>query len=83
MAHGPDVRNANLLFEPVDQKIRRRTMIGSFDAKAALLTPERIVESQIRPGCANAVNFSNQLSHRWFANLIQRELDARRAAVDR
>jgi hypothetical protein len=42
----------------------------------------RVVERQIRPAQADAVNVSIKSSLQRFFNPIQRELDARRAAVD-
>jgi H2-forming N5,N10-methylenetetrahydromethanopterin dehydrogenase-like enzyme len=42
----------------------------------------RIVKRQICPAQADAINRSIKPSLQWFANLVERELDARRAAVD-
>ena len=53
------------------------------DAAAVLPIPGRVGESQIRIGQAAAVNLPIQRSLQRFAGLIQRELDARRAPIDR
>lgn len=45
-----DVRQTNVLIEPVDQEIRRGKVIGSHDALTVLLTLGCIAESQICPG---------------------------------
>ena len=83
VSHGPDRSKAILLFEPINQEIRCRLVIGGGEAAAVLLIPSRVVEGQIRPAQADAVNLSMKPSLQRFACLIQRELDARRAAIDR
>ena len=83
VTYGPDLREIDLLRQPVDQKIGCRSGASSVDGVAALLIPGRIAESQLSPGCADAVNFSCQDSKHGRAGLIQRKLDAGRAPVDR
>ena len=58
-------------------------MIGGFNVKTAILIPRRIFESEIRPAQADAIDFSMKRPLQRFANLIQGESDARRAAVNR
>lgn len=45
-----DVRQTDMLCEPVDQKIRCGVVIFRFDAPTVLLTLGHIAESQIHPG---------------------------------
>ena len=82
VSHRPDRFKTFLLFQPINQEIRRRFVIGGGEAEAPLPFPGRIMERQIRPAQADAVNLSIKPSLQRFACLIQRELDARRAAVD-
>jgi len=70
-------------FEPINQGIRCRLVIGGGDAAAVLLIPGRVIERQIRTAQADAVNLSQKPSLQRFASLVQRELDARRATIDR
>ena len=58
-------------------------MIGDRKFTALLLLRRRVIERQIRPAQADAFNLSKKPSVQRFASLVQRELDARRAAVDR
>ena len=54
--HCLDGSETNSLFEPIDQDIRCRPVIGGFDGATALLILSEVVESQISAGQADAVN---------------------------
>jgi hypothetical protein len=82
VSHRPDRSETILFFEPINQRIRCRLVIGGGDAATVLLILGRVVERQIRPAQANAVNPSIKPSFGRFACLVQRELDARRSAID-
>jgi hypothetical protein len=71
-----------LNFEPINQEIRRRFVIGRVEVAAFLLFPGRVIKCQIRPAQADAVNLSMKPALQRFANLVQRKLDAGRTAVD-
>ena len=83
MSDRPDRFETILIFEPINQEIRRRFVIGCGEAAAALLIRGRVIERQTRPAQADAVNLSIKPSLQRFANLVQCEPDTRRAAVDR
>ena len=82
MSHAFDRFEINLPFKPVDQEVRGRFVISGGKFEALRLFLRRFGERQIRPAQADAINLSIKLSLQWFANLVERELDARRAAVD-
>jgi hypothetical protein len=71
-----------LLFKPINQGIRRRFVIGNGETATCLWLSIQVVKRQIRPAQADAVNLSIKPSLQRFADLVERELDARRAAVD-
>jgi hypothetical protein len=50
---------------------------------ALLLFPGRVIEGQIRPAQADAVNLSMKPWVQQLANLVECESDTRRAAIDR
>jgi hypothetical protein len=83
VSHSPDRFENILLFEPIHKKSRCRFVIGSGEPAAVLSIRGRLVERQIRPAQADTINLSIKPSLQRFAGLIQRELDARRAAIDR
>ncbi len=62
VTHSRDLRKADLLFKPVDQKINCRIVIANLDVNTALLTTGRIAENQLRTGYSDAINFSGQSS---------------------
>ena len=82
MSHGLDRFEVFLFFEPIHQKACFRFGIGS-EFEAVLLIRGRIVERQARAAHADTINLSVKSSLQWFAGLIQRKLDARRAPIDR
>lgn len=83
VADRPDRSETDLLVEPIDQEGRRRPVIEVADAAAVLPMVDRIVKRQSGAAEADAVDFAMQLSLRRVAHPIQRELDARRAAIHR
>ena len=58
VSHRPDRFETILLFQPINQETRCRFVIGGGDATAVLLIPGRVMERQIRPAQADAVNLS-------------------------
>ena len=58
VSHRPDRFETILFFEPIDQEIRCRFVIGGGEFAALLLFPGRVIERQIRPAQADAVNLS-------------------------
>jgi hypothetical protein len=58
VSHRPDRFETILLFEPINQEIRRRFVIGGGELAAVRLFPGRVMERQIRPAQADAVNLS-------------------------
>jgi hypothetical protein len=80
--HSPD-RLESILFEPINQKIRCRFVIGGGETAAVRLMPGRVSERQTRPAQADAINLSIEPSLQWFADLVQGKPDARRTAIDR
>src|SRR5208282_3209530 len=83
VSNRPDRSEMILHFEPINQEIRRRFVIGGGEVAALLLFHGRVMKRQIGPAQADAVNLSIKPSLQRFARLVQRELDARRAAIDR
>jgi len=83
MSHRPHRSELILLFEPINQEVCRRFVIISSETAAVLLIRGRVMECQIRTAQADAVNLSRKSSLQQFACLVQRELNARRTAVDR
>ena len=77
MAHGFDRREARLQFEPVNQTIRRRPVIGDCDVVTVLVIPGGIFERQIGTAKSDTINPSMKASLQRFANLVECELDAR------
>jgi hypothetical protein len=57
-------------------------MIGGGELAALRPFLRRFSERQIRPAQADAINLSMQPSLQRFFDMVERELDARRAAVD-
>jgi hypothetical protein len=82
VSHRPYQFETILLFQPINQGIRRRFVIGGGEAETPLPFPDRVIERQIRPAQADAVNLSIKPALQRFACLVQRKLDARRAAID-
>ena len=72
-----------LAFEPIDQRLHRRGVIGGDVAAARLPIAPRTDERQRGPGQADALDLAVQPPLERAADLVQREPDARRAAVDR
>ena len=83
VSHGLDRSEGLLRFEPINQETRGRFVIGGGEAATGLRLSIRVVKRQIRPAQADAVNLPIKPLLQRFAHLVQRELDARRAAVDR
>ena len=80
--HSPNRIEIVLLFEPIDQEIRRRFVIGGGEVAALPMIAGRVLETQICPGQADAVNRAIKPSLQWFSDLVKRELDARRTPID-
>ena len=83
VSHRPNRFKTILLFQPINQGIRRRFVIGGSEIAALRLFPGRALERQIGPAQADAVNLPRKPPLRRSAGLIHREPDARRAAVNR
>ena len=82
MAHGLDCGQCVLLFEPVNQNISRRPVIGGCDIQSALLRRGRAAEGQIGAAQADAIDLPIEPALQRFGDLVQHEPDARRAAID-
>ncbi len=79
VSHGPHHRELLPRFEPVDQETRRGPVVRRVPATVAL----RCVPRQRRPVQSDPVHLSGYRGLRQCVGLVDRELDARRAAVDR
>jgi hypothetical protein len=77
VSHRLDCREIRLRFEPINQEIHRRFVLGRGEIAALLLFLGRIVERQIRSAQADTVNHSMQPSLQRFFDEVERELDAR------
>src|ERR671922_1444203 len=74
--------SAEVLLKPVHQHGRSRTVIRSFNG-VSLRFLSRFLNDQYRLRPANALDFSGKKTFRLVARRIKRELDARRAPVQR
>ena len=72
-----------LLLEPVEQSVCRRFVVGGFEREAVLLLFGRVMKRQIGPAHADPVDRSVKPARQMFVHLVERKLDARRAAIDR
>ena len=77
VSHRPDRFETMLLFEPIHQEIRGRFVIGGGEAAAVRLFPGWVIECQICPAQADAINLSIKPSLQRFFDMVKRELDAR------
>src|ERR1035441_5712660 len=71
------------LFKPINQEIRGRFVVGGGEFAAPLLFHRRVIERQARPVQADAVNLSIKPSLKRFFEMVEREPDARGAAINR
>jgi hypothetical protein len=83
MSHRSGRSELILLFEPINQEVYRRFVIVGSEIAPVLLMRGRVMECQIRPAQTDAVNLFIKSSPQRFANLLQCELDTRRAPIDR
>ena len=77
MSQGPDRSKSVLLFEPINQNIRRRPVIRGCDVDSVLRMACWVVEGQMGAAQTDAINLPMEPSLQWFAILVERELDAR------
>jgi len=70
MSHGLDGYIFILFFKPINQNIRRRSVVGGCDTVTVKLISECIVAFEIGTAQANAINCSIKLWFQLFANLI-------------
>src|ERR1035437_4068167 len=57
-------------FEPINQNIYRRPVVGGYETLTVLLIPGRVIALQIGTTQADAINLSIKYSLKWFANLV-------------
>jgi hypothetical protein len=76
VSYGPDRGEATLLFEPVNQKIRRRFVIRKRQARVVPRSAGQATERQIGPAQADSVNGPKKPSPKRFNSLVQSKPDA-------
>jgi hypothetical protein len=82
MSHRFDRRELWSGFEPVYQGICRRFVICGGKFATSLWFAIGVVKRQISPAQADAVNLSMKPTFQWFANVVERKLDAGGTTVD-
>ncbi len=76
VSHGADRGKATLLFEPVNQEIRRRFVIRKHQARVIQRSAGQATEGQISPAEADSINCSEKTSLKRFSRRVQRKPDA-------
>ena len=82
VSHGFHRREGRLRLQPVQQKSRRRAVVGGGQA-AGLRFSRRIADRQIGAAHTDPIDLAGELPPQRFARVIHGETNARRAAVDR